>query len=521
MAEKQSEATQIVSAPLPSGMSAVCAIAAATLIGHCIFNGGYGYFRDEFDYLACAQHPAWGYVDQPPMIPMLAGLSRMILGDSLRAVRFLPALASSLTVVLAALIAREMGARRFAVILCAVAVALAPIYLSNGSLLTTNCLEPLFWMGCVYCAICAVKRADPRWWLAFGVVAGLGLEEKYSIAIFAAGIVIGLFFTSARRYLASKWMWLGLLAAVLIFAPNAIWNSQNHWPFLQLAHNIKASGRDVALTPLQYFLQQILLIGPLNTPIWLAGLAALLFWRPLQPYRTLGWCYLTVFAAFAIALKGKNYYLAPIYPMLFAAGAMVIERGIERSRQPWLKPALLAVITVTGLYFAPIVVPVLPVERFITYMNHLPFTIPRSEHYHERAILPQHYADQFGWIEIVEKVDQAWQRIPAAERADCGILTQNYGEAGAIDFFGPRYGLPPALSGHQTYYLWGPRGYSGNCMIVVDFSAEKLKALFDQVQYIGSSENPYALETHVPVFICKGAKFGTLAALWPRLKLWD
>ena len=148
----------------------------------------------------------------------------------------------------------------------------------------------------------------------------------------------------------------------------------------------------------------------------------------------LGWCYLTVFAAFAIVLKGKNYYLAPIYPMLFAAGAMVIERGIERSRQPWLKPALLAVITVTGLYFAPIVVPVLPVERFITYMNHLPFTIPRSEHYHERAVLPQHYADQFGWIEIVEKVDQAWQRIPAAERADCGILTHNYGEAGAIDF---------------------------------------------------------------------------------------
>jgi len=519
-------------------MSAALGIAAVTLIGHWIANNRYGYFRDEFDYLACGRHPAWGYVDQPPMVPLLAQVSRLVLGDSLRAVRFLPALASALAVVLAAMIAREFASaaafslptragqspappRQFAVVLCALAVALAPIYLSDGSLLSTNCLEPLLWMGCVYCAILAVSRGDPRWWLGFGIVAGLGMEEKYSIAILGAGMVIGLLLTPQRRYLASRWMWMGGLAAALIFAPNALWNFQNHWPFLQLVHNIKASGRDVALSPLQYFLQQILLIGPPAAPIWLAGLAALLFWRPLRPYRMLGWCYLAAFAAFAVVLKGKNYYLAPIYPVLVAAGAVAIEHGIERSRQTWLKPAMLVVLAATGLYFAPIVVPVLPIGDFVAYMNHLPFAIPRSEHSHEAALLPQHYADQFGWVEMVAMVNQAWQRIPPAERSGCAVFAQDYGQAGAVDFFGPRYGLPPALSGHQTYYLWGPRGYSGNCMIVVGDRRAKLEQLFQQVDYVGSSDNPYALERHIPVFVCHGARFGALAELWPRLKVWD
>jgi hypothetical protein len=502
-------------------MAAAVAIGSATLIGHCIFNNRYGYFRDEFDYLACAQHPALGYVDHPPIIPMLAGLSRWLLGDSLRAVRFVPALASSLAVLLAAALARELGGRWFAVVLTGVAVALAPIYLSDGSLMTTNCLEPLLWMGCVYCALLAVNRGDPRWWLGFGIVAGLGLEEKYSIAILGAGMVVGLLLTPERRYLASKWMWMGAAAAVLIFAPNAIWNFQHHWPFLELVHNIKAEGRDVQLSPFQYFAQQILLTGALATPVWLTGLAALLFWRKLRPYRMLGWCYLVAFTAFAVVLKGKNYYLAPVYPMLLAAGAVAWERGIERSGQTWLKPAYLALLAGAGLYFAPIVVPALPVDRFIVYMNHLPFALPHSEHSHEAAVLPQHYADQFGWVEMVAMVDRAWQQVPAAERPACGIFAQDYGQAGAVDFFGPKYGLPRALSGHQTYYLWGPRGYSGDCLIVIGDRREKLDRLFRQVEYVGSSDNPYALERHVPVFLCHGAKFGTLQAAWPHLKKWQ
>jgi len=420
--------------------------------------------------------------------------------------------------VLAALITREFGGRRFAVVLTAVAVLIAPIYLSNGSLLTTNSLEPVFWMGCVYFAILAIQR-EPRYWLLFGVSAGLGLEEKYSIAIFGLAIVIGLLLTEHRRLFLNKWFWLAGLFAFLLFLPNLVWNIRNHWPFWELMHNIRAAGRDVRLSPLEFFLQQILLLQPFAALIWITGLFALLFSARLRKWRLFGWAYLISFTAFVL-LRGKNYYLAPIYPVLFAAGAVILEEFVERRRMIWLKPALIVVMIVGSLALLPVVVPVLPVDRFISYMNKLPFQLPRSERSHERAVLPQHYADQFGWQEMVAVTAQAWSRVPAEQRGDCGIFAQNYGQAGAIDFFGPRYGLPPALSGHQTYFLWGPRNYSGNCMIVLDDRKETLDSLFQQVEYVGASDNPYALERHVPVFLCRNAKFGTLAQLWPNLKRW-
>jgi Dolichyl-phosphate-mannose-protein mannosyltransferase len=503
---------------LSSGMAAVAAIATGKLILHCIFNSRYGYFRDEFDYLACGDHLAWGYVDQPPLLPFVVRVSRSVLGESLRSVRFVPALASSLTVLLAALIARELGGRRFALLLTAVAVLVAPVYLSGGSLLTTNSLEPLFWMGCVYFAVLAIQR-DARYWLLFGMSAGLGLEEKYSIAIFGIAIVIGLLLTEHRRVFLNKWFWMAGMTALLLFLPNLVWNIRNHWPFLELMHNIRAAGRDVRLSPLEFFLQQVFLLNPFTAIIWITGFVALLFSQRLRKWRLFGWTYLISFVAFVV-LKGKNYYLAPIYPMLFAAGAVILEDLIERTRRMWPRPALIALLIIGGVALAPIVVPVLSVDRFISYMNSLPFQLPRSERGHERAVLPQHYADQFGWEEMVAVTAQAWARVPAEQRSDCGIFAQNYGQAGAIDFFGPRYGLPPAMSGHQTYFLWGPRNYSGNCMIVLDDKKDTLDRLFEQVEYVGTADNPYALERHVPVFLCRGAKFGMLTQLWPNLKRW-
>jgi hypothetical protein len=503
---------------LSDGMLTAIAIAFGLLLFHCYFNNRYGYFRDEFDYLACGNHLAWGYVDQPPLLPFLVRVSRTILGDSLRSIRFLPALAISSVVVLTALIAREFGGHRFALLLSAVAVVIAPIYLSDGSLLTTNSLEPLLWMGCVYFAILAVKR-DERYWLLFGVIAGLGLEEKYSIAVFGFAVVVGLLLSNERKVLLSRWFWLGGVAAFLIFLPNLIWNIQNHWPFLELMHNIRAEGRDVQLSPLEFFSQQILLVHPLTAPIWISGLVALFLFGRFKEYRWLGWSYLVSFTAFVV-LKGKNYYLAPIYSMLFAAGAVVIEAGIERTRQAWLKPAIIVALLAGGAWLTPLVVPVFSVDHFISYMNNLPFKVPRSEHSHERAILPQHYADQFGWEEMTAKTAEAWSRLAPEKRSDCGIFAQDYGQAGAIDFFGPRYGLSPALSGHQTYFLWGPRGYSGNCMIVLDDDKETLDQLFEHVELVGTSDNPYALERNIPVFICTGSKFGSLERLWPQIKKW-
>jgi hypothetical protein len=503
------------------GMAMAWAIAAAMLLLHVYFNNRYGYFRDEFDYMACGNHLAWGFVDQPPLIPFLIHVCRAIFGDSLRSIRLVPAIASSLLVVQTALIAREFGGRRLALLLGAVAVALASIYLSDGSLLTTNCLEPNLWMGCAHCAILAIKRADPRYWLWFGVIAGVGLEEKYTIALFGFAIVVGLLLTKERRAFANVWIWLGGIAALLIFLPNLLWNFLYHWPFLQLMHNIRAEHRDVVLSAPQYFLQQAIQIGPIVAPIWIAGLVALFFAGRLKQYRFLGWSFIVCYAVL-FAVHGKIYYLAPVYPMLLAAGAVAIEWFAESPVRRWLMPASVTIVTASGLFFAPIMVPVLSPSNFIAYMDRLPFKLPVTEYAHERAILPQWYADQFGWQEIVEETAVAWNRIPPQERAGCAVFAQDYGQAGAIDFFGPHYGLPPAISGNQTYFLWGPRGYSGNCMIVLDDRPAQLKQLFKTVEFAGvSPDNPYALEKDIRVFICRGAKFGTLAQLWPLLKKWN
>ncbi|HTW67989.1 MAG TPA: glycosyltransferase family 39 protein [Bryobacteraceae bacterium] len=503
-----------------SGLWIIFAIATATLILHCYFNNQYGYFRDEFDYMSCGNHLAWGYVDQPPLIPFLIRMCRAVLGDSLRSIRFIPALATSVLIVQTAVLARELGGRLFAMLLSAVTIVIAPQYLSNGSLLTTNCLEPNLWMGCAYFAILAIKRADPRYWLAFGVVAGIGMEEKYTIALFAFGIVVGLLLTEQRRVFLNKWIWLGGLAAFLILLPNLLWNAHYDWPFLQLMHNIRAEGRDVVLGPLEYFVQQTILIHPISAPIWITGLIAFFVSARLKPYRLLGWSYLVCYAVL-FTLHGKNYYLAPVYPMLLAAGAVVIEGYASRPRLQWLKPAIVTVVLAAGFALAPVVVPVLSPDEFLAYIKHLPFKLPVMEHAHARAALPQWYADQFGWNEIVAETAVAYNQLAPAERADCGIFAQDYGAAGAIDFLGRRYGLPQSLSGHQSWWLWGPRGYSGNCMIVLDDRKQVLEKYWAQVDYVGTSaDNPYALEKEIPVFICRGAKFASLAQFWPRLKKW-
>lgn len=495
-------------------------IALANLALHCYFNNRYGYFRDEFDYLACARHLGWGYVDQPPLIPFLARLSGALLGYSLRAIRFVPALASSLLIVQTAAITREFGGKRFAIFLSAICVLVAPQYLSNGSLLGTNCLEPNLWMACAYFAILAIKRGRPQYWLWCGVFAGLGLEEKYSIGLFVAGIVLGLLLTEQRRVFANKWIWLGGMAAFLIFLPNLLWNFHYHWPFFQLMHNIRAEHRDVVLGAGQYLLQQLLLVNPFTAPFWIRGLIAFLFLRAFKPYRFLGWSYLVCYSVFFV-LHGKNYYLAPVYPMLMAAGAVVADANFTRLRASWLRPVAVVVLLASGFLLLPITVPVLSTDRFLAYTHKLPFKLPVMEYAHARVPLPQWYADQFGWQEIVQETAVAWNQLSPAEREDCGIFAQDYGQAGAIDFFGPKYGLPQSLSGHQTWFLWGPGPYSGNCMIVLGDSRQNLEALFSNVQFVGvSADNPYALEKEIGVYICRGKKFASWQGFWPRVKHW-
>jgi len=498
---------------------AVLAIAAVKLVVHLYAGRHYGYFVDELYYLACSKHLDWGYVDQPPLIALVTWLVRAVLGQSLAAIRLLPALAGTAEVVLAAVIARELGGKRFAQVLAAVTTLVAPAILGGDGLLTMNAFEPLFWMGCAYLLIRLIKTENEKLWIWFGVLSGFGLENKYSMLIFGAGVVLGLLLTSQRRLLASRWLWLGGAIAFLIFLPNLIWNIQHHFPFLELQANIRASGRDVPLGPVAFFTQEMVLMQPLTLPIWLGGLWFYFFTEAGRPFRAIGWAWIFTAAVIAI-LSPRVYYLFPAFPLLFAGGGVLWEQLLVRSRWMWLKFGYVSLMILGGAVFAPLALPLLPPETFIRYTKAIGLNQPAIEN-HKLGPLPQIFADQFGWEEMAATVAQVYNALPADVRARTAIFAQNYGQAGAIDVFGPKYGLPPAIAGHQNYFLWGPREYTGESMIVLDDREETLQREFASVRKAGHVEHPYSMPyEHFDVFYCQGMHPG-LQEMWPRLKQWD
>ncbi|MGA2721319.1 MAG: glycosyltransferase family 39 protein [Bryobacteraceae bacterium] len=497
----------------------VAAAAAVKLLLHLYAGRHYGYFVDELYYLACANHLAWGYVDQPPLIALIAKIERVLLGDSLSAIRFFPALAGAGQVLLTGLIARELGGKRFAQGLAALCALAAPGFLATEHFLSMNAFEPLLWMGSAWVVIRIVRTGNRRLWLWFGLLAGIGLENKYSMLIFGFGIMAGLLLTPQRRLLRTRWLWIGGLVAFLIFLPNLLWNVQYHFPFLELQANIRRSGRNVDLTPLAFLGQETLAMLPPSAPIWLAGLWYFFFRREGKPFRALGWAWLAT-AASIMALSPRIYYLFPAFPLLFAGGGVLWERWLAGARVQWIKPAYAALIVLTAAVIAPTVVPLLPVETYIRYSAALHLQQPRIET-HKLGPLPQLFADQFGWEEMVATVAPVYNALPADVRARTAIFGQSYGQAGAVDLFGPKYGLPQAISGHQSYYLWGPRGYTGESMIVMADRQEALEKLFQVVRKVARVEHPYSMPyNHFDVFYCRGLRM-PLKELWPQVKKWN
>ena len=497
----------------------VLCITACKLLVHLYAGRHYGYFVDELYYLACSRHLDWGYVDQPPLIAVITWLARSLLGNSLPALRFFPAVAGAAEVVLTALIAREVGGKRFAQGLAALAALVAPGILAADSLLTMNAFEPLFWMGCAYLLIRIIKTGNSKLWIWFGILAGVGLENKHSMLIFGAGIVLGLVLTEQRRMLASPWIWLGAVLAFLIFFPNLLWNIHRHFPFLEVHANIQRSGRDVPLGPLAFFRQEILTMLPWNLPIWLAGLWFYFFSKPGKPFRALGWAWVFT-AAVIVTLSPRIYYLYPAFPILFAGGSVMWEAWLAQPRYQWLKFVYPALMVVLGFMYAPLSIPVLPPETYIRYTKALHRQPPRIE-MHRLGPLPQLYADQFGWEEMTATVARVYNSLPPEVRAKTAIFGQNYGQAGAIDLFGPKYGLPPAISGHMNYFYWGPRDYTGESMIVMQGRQEDLERRFASVQKVASVYHPYSMPyEHFDVFYCRGLK-QPLKEIWPQVKNWD
>jgi hypothetical protein len=492
---------------------------AVTLLIHFLTNSGYGYFRDELYYIACGKHLAFGYVDQPPLSILLVRLSNALFGDAPFALRLLPAIAGSLTVALTGAIARELGGRTWAIALGCTASLCALVFLVNANFFSMNAFEPLFWMGCIYLLVRLINDASPRLWLWFGLLAGLGLENKHSMAFFGIGMLAGIVLTSVRRHLTQKWIWLGGFVAFLVALPNVLWQVQHHWPTWELLSNVAHSHKNVLLTPAHFLSQQILIMNPATLPLWLGGLIWLLVTRDGRRYAALAIAFLVTLIEF-IALHGKVYYLSPAYPMLFAAGAVAAER-LFQIRFQWLKPLLLVGMVGIAAILAPVALPILPPTKLIAYMHAIHFEAPRTETSHTAA-LPQHFADQFGWEEIAGSVARAYRGLSPNDQKRAAIFTQNYGEAGAIDFFGAKLGLPPAISGHQNYFLWGPRDYSGDLVLVLDDSAEDEREQFQSVEDLGQIEsNRWAMpnEQALHIFLCRGLKV-PLRDFWPSTKSW-
>jgi Dolichyl-phosphate-mannose-protein mannosyltransferase len=348
------------------------------------------------------------------------------------------------------------------------------------------------------------------------VLAGLGMENKYSTLIFAVGMVTGLLLTRERRVFREPWIWIAGAVAILLFLPNLVWNLQHHFPFLELQANIRRSGRNVDLNPLSFFGQDALAMLPLTVPVWLAGLWYF-FAGSGQRFRALGWAWL--FTALVIVfVNPRVYYLFPAFPLLFAAGAVQWE--LWTARMEWPRVGYASLMLVLGANLAPLTVPVLPVETYIRYSKALHLAPPRIEN-HQMGPLPQIYADQFGWNDMAAEIGRVYNRLPPNVRAKTAIFGQNYGQAGAIDFFGPRCGLPKAISGHQNYFLWGPRDYTGESMIVLDDNKEVLERIFDHVEKAGHVQHPYSMPyQHFDVFYRRGMK-QPLPELWPQFKRWN
>ena len=491
----------------------------AALLVHLLTNGRYGYFRDELYYIACARHLDFGYVDQPPLSILLLRLSEVLLGQSLFAIRLLPALAGAATVALTGVLARELGGRKWAVALACAGSLCALFNLAVGNFFSMNAFEPLFWIGSVYLLVRIINHGSATLWIWFGAVIGFGLENKHSTAFFAAGIFVALLLTPERRYFVQKWIWLGGFIAFTIALPNIVWEARHHWATYELLNNIAHSNKNVALSPVQFIAEQAAFMNPGTLPLWLAGLFWLFGSRNGRRYRAIGITYLVTLAEF-IVLHGKSYYLAPAYPMLFAAGGVAIERSFT-VRVTWLKPVLLATMLVAGALFAPVIVPILPPDRLVAYMKAIHFEPPRTETSHTAA-LPQIFADQFGWREMVGSVALVYHHLRPEDRKRAAIFCQNYGEAGAIDFFGPKLDLPPAISGHQNYFLWGPGDWTGEVALVLDSSDHDERELFASVEDLGqivSSRWAMPFERRNHIYLCRDLKI-SVGELWPRVKKW-
>jgi Dolichyl-phosphate-mannose-protein mannosyltransferase len=488
--------------------------AGATLVFHLIANPHYGFFRDELYFIMCGFRPDWGYVDQPPLVPLLAALTQLG-GHSLFLLRAVPALFAAATVFVAIALTAELGGGAFARVLTAIVVALSPVLVSFGGKVGTDEGLPLLWTLAAYAVLRVVRGADPRWWLVAGAALGIALEMKYSSLFFGLALVAAVLIVPERRIVASRWFAAALGVCAVIALPSILWQLAHGLPMLELLRNGQ-HGKNVVVSPLAFLAQELLITGPFLAPVWIVGLVYLARERSTR-FLALAWALLI---GAMIALHGKHYYPAAVYPIPFAAGCAALEAWTARARV--LRPVFAAALLAAGLVFVPFAVPVLPEQTYLSYERavtgalHVSRGATSTEH-HAESTLPSDYADMHGWPELAATVERVVAGLRPGERERALIVTSNYGEAAALEFFGRD--LPPVASGHNEYFLWGTHGRSGEIVIDVHGDCGASDHLFASAERAATAGTPYAIsyERDLPIMVCRGPRVA-LPALWPKLK---
>lgn len=470
---------------------------------HAAANGQYGFHRDELDILMSARQLDWGYVSYPPITPVIARIGLTLFGDSLQGLRLFSALAQGVVVVLAGSMARDFGGKRPAQVLAALAVAISPVALMAGTLIQYMAFDYLWWVLLAFFVVRVLATEDPRWWLGVGAAVGLGMMTKYTILFFVAGLVAAVLITSTRRALRSRYLWFGVGLALLIYLPNLIWQVQHEFislRFLSAIHTRDlAWGRGEGFLPKQLYENA----NPFMLPLWVAGLIFCLFLPEGKRFRTVGWMFLITFALFLVA-RGRSYYLGPAYAMLIAAGAAwwgnwLAARRPTGRRVGWA--TLWGLVIAGGVVGSVVIKPVAPIDS--------PLWAITSD-------INGEVVEMVGWPDLVEQVADIYDNIPETEKPHTAILAGNYGEAGALDLYGPQYDLPRVISGANS--LWA-RGYGDpppETVIVVGFESSYAATLFKDCKMAGIVTNRYNVKNeessyHTGLYVCRAPR-----SPWPE-----
>jgi hypothetical protein len=478
----------------------IVGIAVAFVVVEVAVAGRYGFHRDELYFLACARHLAWGYVDQPPFVPAVARVATAVFGSSVVGLRLLPAVAGGVTVVLTAFMARELGGGRRAQLLAALAAATSTQVLATVHLLSTAAFDLFFWSAITCLVLRLLRTGNERWWLPLGAVTGIGLLNKYNVVFLLLGLVVGLVGCGHGRMLTSRWLWTGAAIALAIWAPNLVWNARHDWAAVAMLHSLHQENGTLGAS-IKFVPAQLVIVGPVLFPFWFAGSRRLLrheFARPL------GLAYLTLLVV-DVLTGAKPYYLGGIYFVLFAAGGLRLEERLATNRR---SPRRYAWLFVIGAIVAlPLTLPVLPV----TALAKGPW----------EGNINKDLSATVGWNPFVRQLAGVVASLPPSERGHVVIFTGDYGAAGAVDLYGSRYGLPDAISGHNSYWWWGPHGAAnGATTVAVNLSRDYLETIFARVVPAGSVGSPHGIWTEergAPIWICSEQKLSWTSA-WPAAR---